>query len=62
MDEQWNERLECPICRRVGHAGLVIPSNEEIPTVTTLAEGFKVVQATHGPNFKCERCGVPVRP
>jgi hypothetical protein len=40
----------------------VIPENEELATVTTLAEGFKVVQAAHGPNFKCERCGLPVRP
>jgi hypothetical protein len=62
MDEQWNERLECPICRTVGPAGLVIPENEEIPTVTALADGVNVVQTPYGPNFKCERCGVPVRP
>jgi hypothetical protein len=42
--------------------GLTWAEHEEIPTVTNIAEGFKVVQTHYGLAFRCAACDVEVDP
>ena len=62
MDDQWTETLRCPKCRKTGRAGLTQGEDDETPTVSSIAAGFRVVQTRHGPSFRCEDCDVEVDP
>jgi hypothetical protein len=62
MDDYWSETLRCPNCRKTGKVSLTMTDREEIPTVNSIEDGFKVVQTKHGPIFHCGTCDVPARP
>jgi hypothetical protein len=60
MTDKWNEELRCPQCRRKGIASLSQVSDNNIPTVDGIADGFRVVQTEYGPQFECGACNVSV--
>jgi hypothetical protein len=62
MTDQWNEQLKCPQCRNVGMASLSQLKDAFMPTVQSVADGFKVVQTQYGPNFHCGVCDIPASP
>jgi hypothetical protein len=62
MDDQWNEKLRCPACRKTGIVSLTQAENEDIPTVSKMAEGFEVVPTEHGPLFRCKACDMEADP
>jgi hypothetical protein len=36
--------------------------NDDVPTVQSVPDGFKVVAAQYAPDFQCIACNVAVRP
>jgi hypothetical protein len=62
MADEWNERLQCPLCGKIGVASLSQNNRDDTPAVHSVSDGFKVVQTQYGPGFHCEICDVPVRP
>jgi hypothetical protein len=62
MTDQWNEHLKCPQCRNVGLVSLSQLKDAFMPTVHSVADGFKVVQTQYGPNFHCGVCDIPAMP
>ena len=62
MIDEWNERLQCPRCSNKGMASLSQEPDADIPSVTAVPEGFKVVSDRYGPAFHCTPCGVEVNP
>jgi hypothetical protein len=60
MTDHWNEELRCPQCRRKGTASLSQISDNDIPTVDRIADGFRAVQTEYGPHFECGACNLPV--
>ena len=60
MDDQWNEKLCCPRCKRTGLVSLSQPEGAYFPVVNILPDGFRVVKTEYGINFECEVCGVEV--
>jgi hypothetical protein len=61
MTDQWNEQLRCPQCHQKGSASLS-QSDNDIPTVDRVADGFRAVQTEYGPRFECGACNVLVDP
>ena len=53
MDEEWNENLHCPLCRKTGLASLFQSEGDEVPTARTVSDGFKVVTVKYGIDFHC---------
>jgi hypothetical protein len=49
MKDQWDEMLRCPNCRKSGIASLRYEKSEEMPTVHSVPDGFKVVDTQFGP-------------
>jgi hypothetical protein len=62
MADQWNEELRCPQCHQLGIASLSQGSDDPVPTVDRVADGFKAIQTEYGPNFQCGVCDVLVDP
>jgi hypothetical protein len=62
MVEEWNERLACPVCHRVGMAALVVPEGTQTPVVVAAPDGFRAVMMVYGPDFQCAKCGVLAKP
>jgi hypothetical protein len=62
MDEEWNETLRCPMCDKTGLASLFQGEDDEVPTVRTVPDGFKVVTVKNGIDFRCVGCEVAVKP
>jgi hypothetical protein len=62
MKDQWDEMLRCPNCRKSGIASLRYEKSEEMQTVHSVPDGFKVVDTQFGPSFHCETCNVEVTP
>lgn len=62
MIDQWNEKLECPVCGATGMASLSQESHETTPIVLTVPHGFMVVMKRDGPDFQCVNCGVFAKP
>lgn len=62
MTDEWNEKLQCPSCRKTGMASLSQGERDYAPTVQVVPDGFKVVQTEYGPDFHCEACDVAVEP
>jgi hypothetical protein len=62
MDDEWNERLQCPLCHKIGMASLSQGEGDEAPTVRTVPDGFKVVTIKNGIDFHCVDCEVAVKP
>jgi hypothetical protein len=62
MIDQWNENIRCSQCRKTGVAIFSQDEHAELPTVTSVPDGFKAVQTGHGPDLLCEVCNVPVEP
>jgi hypothetical protein len=61
MDNEWNEKLRCPKCRKTGIASLVLEGDAMI-IVQAIPDGFKVVDTRFGPTFHCGDCDVEVAP
>jgi hypothetical protein len=62
MIDEWNEKLQCPVCRETGIASLSQGEHDEAPTVLTVPDGFKFEQTEYGPDFRCAACNVRVDP
>jgi len=62
MDDEWNENLHCPLCRKTGLASLFQGEGDEVPTARTVSDGFKVVTVKYGIDFHCVDCEVAVKP
>jgi hypothetical protein len=62
MIDEWNERITCPKCHQTGQASLSQRKNDDVPSVQSLHEGFKVVDTQFGPTFYCDGCDVEVLP
>jgi hypothetical protein len=62
MPDEWNERLQCPLCGKIGVASLSQNNRDDTLTVHSVSDGFKVVQTQYGPDFHWETCDVPMRP
>jgi hypothetical protein len=60
MTDQWTEKLRCPLCHNTGSVSLCQCSGDDIPTVRSLAGGFKAVSTEYGPAFHCNACNVSV--
>jgi hypothetical protein len=43
MNDQWNEKLECPVCRTTGTAILSQESDQTTPVVLAVPRGFMIV-------------------
>ncbi|MDO8981472.1 MAG: hypothetical protein Q7V17_19820 [Afipia sp.] len=43
-------------------ASLSQGESDEMPTVQSVPDGFKVVQTEYGPDFRCEGCDVAAEP
>ena len=52
MADQSNEEPRCPHCRQTGIVSLSQSSDDAVPAVDRVADGFKAVQTEYGPNFK----------
>jgi hypothetical protein len=52
MNDQWNEKLECPVWQSYQE------SDQTTPAVLALPRGFVVVMDQGGPDFQCVDCGV----
>jgi hypothetical protein len=59
MIDDWNERLLCGICGRIGMARLSQGADDRTPSVLSISDGFKVVQTEYGPDFHCAKCNIP---
>jgi hypothetical protein len=62
MTDEWNEKLRCPLCKKIGMASLSQGKHDDMPTVQYVADGFKVVRTLYGPDFHCGSCDVAVDP
>ena len=62
MTDEWNERLRCPNCGKMGMAGLSQGDQADTPTVHSVPDGFKIIATLHGPVFRCRACNVAVMP
>jgi hypothetical protein len=62
MEDEWNERLRCPICGKAGMASLCQDQDSETPIVQSVPSGFKIVGDQYGPDFHCTTCKVAVVP
>jgi hypothetical protein len=62
MADDWNEKLRCPVCGKTGMASLSQSKSEDVATIHSVPDGFKVVQTQHGPDFHCGTCDVAVEP
>ncbi len=62
MNDEWNERLQCPKCRNSGMVGLLQRRGDATPSVLPLSDGFKAVDSQYGPIFYCEGCDLEVLP
>ena len=63
MQEEWTEKLRCPICEKTGEVSLSQSNIDVAPSVQAAPDGFKVVKDGRGiPTFHCETCGVEVDP
>jgi hypothetical protein len=62
MIEKWNETLRCPQCSNTGTASLSQSTDDEMPTVQDVPDGFEALHTEFGPNFQCKPCGVLVDP
>jgi hypothetical protein len=62
MIDQWTENLRCHACTNTGIATLSQGDRDLTPTVLSIPDGFKVVQAEYGPDLYCETCNVPAAP
>jgi hypothetical protein len=60
MTDQWNEELRCPQCLQKGMASLSQISDNDIPIVDIIADGFRAVQTEYGPHFECAACNISV--
>jgi predicted RNA-binding Zn-ribbon protein involved in translation (DUF1610 family) len=61
MADEWNEKIHCPNCGRLGIASLSEDDNDAL-TVQSVPGGFKVIQTQYGPAFYCADCDVEVDP
>jgi hypothetical protein len=59
--DEWTEKLRCPKCVKEGMASLS-QSDDDMPTVQSVPDGFKVVATMYGPDFQCTTCNVAVVP
>ena len=62
MADEWNEQLRCPKCSKTGMASLSQEFDSDLVIVHSVPDGFKVVAAQYGPDFKCTTCNVAVLP
>jgi hypothetical protein len=62
MKNEWNEKLRCPTCGKTGMAGLSQGDLDDLPSVQSVPDGFRVVTTRFGPNFNCGNCDVKVDP
>jgi hypothetical protein len=62
MTDEWNEELRCPECGKTGMASLSQAKGDDMPTVQSVPEGFKVVNTEYGPHFHCGACDIPAAP
>ncbi len=62
MTDQWNEKLECPVCHATGIAYLYQGEDDETPVVLDVPSGFMIVFKRLGPDFQCMNCGVAAKP
>jgi hypothetical protein len=62
MSDEWNEELRCPECGKTGIASLSQASGDNMPTVQSVQDGFKVIATQYGPDFHCGTCNIPVAP
>jgi hypothetical protein len=61
MNIDWNENIQCPECRKTGMVSLSQRS-DELPSVLSIAQGFRADATKFGPVFYCEGCNVKVIP
>jgi hypothetical protein len=59
MTDQWTENLRCRACTDTGIATLSQGDGDQMSTVRSIPDGFKVVQTEYGPDFHSENCNVP---
>jgi hypothetical protein len=59
MIDEWNEKLLCQRCGRVGMATPTQGADDRTPSVLGISDGFKVVQTEHSPDFHCAKCNIP---
>ncbi|CAN0491892.1 unnamed protein product [Phaeothamnion confervicola] len=62
MHENWTETLRCPRCNRRGAVSLTQPSEDFIPTVTTISIEFDACETDFGPTFLCKACRIEAVP
>jgi hypothetical protein len=60
--DEWDEKLRCPSCGKTGTARLSQANGDNMPTVLSIPDGFKVVLTEYGPNFRCGTCDIAVDP
>jgi len=62
MKDEWNERLRCPLCLKTGTATLCQAGDDDLPTIQSVPDGFRLVKTNDGPDFRCADCDVSVEP
>ena len=62
MKDEWNERLRCPLCLKTGTVSLCQAEDDDLPTIQSVPDGFKVIKTEDGLDFQCVACEVMVEP